>query len=102
MISETNEKLDANAKDKATKKEAMSNLAFIEEILGFGVKNPFEYFQQGLDDATKETINNLITERAEAKKAKDFAASDAIRDKILALGVNIMDTPEGTFWEKSD
>jgi cysteinyl-tRNA synthetase len=102
MISYVNEKLDANAKDKVTKREAMANLALIEKVLGFGVQNPFEYFQQGVDEATKEKINQLITARTTAKKAKDFATSDALRDEILALGVSIMDTAEGTFWEKSD
>ena len=102
MISQTNEKLDANAKDKVAKKEAMANLALIEELLGFGVQNPFEYFQQGMDETTKAAINTLIEQRSEAKKAKNFVASDAIRDEILSFGVSIMDTPEGTFWEKSD
>jgi len=65
-----------------------------------GGKNPFEYFQLGVDEATKEKINALIMQRDEAKKAKDFATSDKIRDAILAYGVSIMDTPQGTFWEK--
>ena len=39
-------------------------------------------------------------QRDEAKKAKDFATSDKIRDAILVYGVSIMDTPQGTFWEK--
>jgi len=100
MISNTNETLDSAGKHKELKKEAMSNLTFIEEILGFGVKNPYEYFQYGLDGTTKEKLSVLIAKRDEAKKAKDFATSDQIRDEILAFGVNIMDTPQGTFWEK--
>jgi cysteinyl-tRNA synthetase len=68
--------------------------------LGFGVKNPYEYFQLGVDEETKVKINALISKRDEAKKAKDFATSDKLRDEILAYGVNLMDTPQGTFWEK--
>ncbi|MEA2111138.1 MAG: cysteine--tRNA ligase [Campylobacterota bacterium] len=102
MISQTNEQLDANAKNKLAKKEAMVNLLLIEEVLGFGTKNPFEYFQQGVNEDTKEKINALIHKRSLAKKEKDFAASDSIRDEILSFGVNIMDTAEGTFWEKSE
>ena len=80
----------------------MANLAYIETLLGFGTQNPFSYFQFGIDDAKKEEIETLIRQRTEAKKAKDFAASDAIRDKITALGITLMDTPDGTFWERID
>lgn len=65
-----------------------------------GLKNPYEYFQFGVDEATKTKIDTLIATRNEAKKAKDFALSDTLRDEILAFGVQIMDTPQGTFWEK--
>ncbi len=102
MVAQSNEKLDANAKDKVTKKETLANLALIETLLGFGAKNPFEYFQHGIDASTKATIDALIAQRSDAKKSKDFAAADTIRDAIVRLGVTLMDTPEGTFWEKSD
>ena len=101
MISSTNETLDTAGKHKALKKESMSNLAFIEKVLGFGTKNPYQYFQFGVDSTTKEKIFDLIVKRDEAKKAKDFETSDKLRDEILAFGVSIMDTPQGTFWEKA-
>ncbi|MBA1437404.1 MAG: cysteine--tRNA ligase [Epsilonproteobacteria bacterium] len=100
MITQVNETLDTAGKHKQLKKETMANLAFIEEILGFGVQNPFEYFQIGVDAQTKEKINTLIRQRNEAKKAKDFELSDKLREEILSYGVQIMDTPQGTFWEK--
>jgi len=100
MLSSANETLDTAGKHKQLKKEIISNLLFIENILGFGVKNSFEYFQFGIDEGTKDNINALIVKRNEAKKAKDFETSDTLRDKILSLGVNLMDTPQGTFWEK--
>jgi cysteinyl-tRNA synthetase len=100
MISNANETLDTSGKHKVLKKETISNLNYIESILGFGVKNAYEYFQFGVDAKTKEKIFDLIVKRDEAKKEKNFEASDAIRDKILTFGVNIMDTPQGTFWEK--
>ena len=45
-------------------------------------------------------INQSIEERNQAKKNKDFAKADAIRDEIVALGVSITDTKEGTTWKK--
>jgi cysteinyl-tRNA synthetase len=100
MISNANETLDANPKDKAIKRETLANLAFIEKVLGFGAQNPFTYFQFGFDEATKQKIDALIEQRSEAKKAKDFAKADAIRDELTALGVAIMDTAQGTLWER--
>jgi cysteinyl-tRNA synthetase len=101
MISTANETLDTAGKHKVLKRETISNLAYIGELLGFGVQNPFEYFQFGMDESTKEKITVLMEKRNEAKKEKDFEASDSLRDKILALGVTLMDTPAGTFWEKT-
>jgi cysteinyl-tRNA synthetase len=100
MISHANETLDTAGKHKQLKRETMANLAYIEKVLGFGVKNPYEYFQFGVDNETKEKIDALIAQRNEAKKEKDFARSDKLRDEILSFNVNIMDTPQGTFWEK--
>ncbi|MDO8453981.1 MAG: cysteine--tRNA ligase [Sulfurimonas sp.] len=100
MITHANETLDTAGKHKELKAETLSNLAYIEEVLGFGAKNPFEYFQSGMDEETKTKIAELILKRDEAKKTKDFAISDKIRDEILSYGVSIMDTPQGTFWEK--
>jgi len=100
MVAHANETLDTPGKHKQLKRELMANLGFIEELLGFGVKNPYEYFQFGVDEQTKEKLTQLIKQRDTAKKAKDFAASDALREEILSYGVNLMDTPQGTFWEK--
>lgn len=100
MISTANEVLDTAGKHKLLKKETIANLTYIESILGFGVKNAFEYFQFGIDSSTKEKINDLIIKRNKEKKEKNFEKSDKLRDEILSFGVNIMDTTLGTFWEK--
>jgi len=100
MISSANETLDTAGKHKVLKRETLANLAYIENILGFGIKNPYEYFQFGVDEATKAKLSELITKRDEAKKEKNFELSDRLRDEILAFDVNLMDTPQGTFWEK--
>ena len=101
MISHANETLDTAGKHKVLKRETISNLAYIEKVLGFGIKNAFQYFQFGVDAPTKEKIFDLIVKRDAAKKEKNFEESDKLRDEILAFGVSIMDTPEGTFWEKA-
>ncbi|MBS1723803.1 MAG: cysteine--tRNA ligase [Armatimonadetes bacterium] len=45
-------------------------------------------------------IEVWIEERASAKRAKDFAQSDAIRDKVSEAGYELRDSPEGTTWTK--
>ena len=44
----------------------------------------------------------LAANEKEAKKAKDFERSDALSDEIMAFGVSIMDTAQGTFWERTE
>ncbi len=100
MVASSNEALDANPKDKALKKETLANIAYIQELLGFGGKEPFSYFQIGVDAKTKEQIQTLLQQRNDAKKAKDFATADAIREQLTQMGIAIMDTAEGTVWEK--
>jgi cysteinyl-tRNA synthetase len=52
--------------------------------------------QRGLDSGR---ILALLGERAEARRQKDFARSDAIRDGLLEMGVELRDGPSGTQWK---
>ncbi|MDY3205313.1 MAG: cysteine--tRNA ligase [Arcobacter sp.] len=100
MINSANDKLDANPKDKNLKKELISNINFIEEVLGVGGNDAYAYFQFGIDESTKQKIEDLILKRNEAKKIKDFQAADKIRDELTSMEISLMDTPNGTVWEK--
>jgi len=44
-------------------------------------------------------IDKLIADRNAARKAKDFHSADRIRDELLAMGVVLKDSKEGTTWE---
>ncbi len=67
--------------------------------LGLLQESPRGYLQAGagLDEAT---IQAHIEERAQAKKGRDFARADAIRDELLAAGVALKDGPQGTTWSR--
>ena len=101
MVANTNDALNENPKNKALKKETLANIAFIDTLLGFGSKEPFSYFQIGVNEDLKEKIENHLAERTAAKKEKNFERSDAIRDELIADGISIMDTADGTLWEKT-
>jgi cysteinyl-tRNA synthetase len=56
-----------------------------------------------LEDAVhsdQEQIEALIAQRNQARRNRDFALSDKLRDELLRLGVVIEDTKEGTRWRR--
>ena len=57
---------------------------------------------EGVDAELESFVLAKIEERKEAKKAKDFAKADAIRDELLAKGIVIKDTREGVVWHKAE
>lgn len=54
-----------------------------------------------VDSEMEQYINEMISKRAEAKKTKDFATADAIREELAAKGIVLKDTREGTTWTKA-
>ena len=96
----SNEALDKNPKDKVLKQKIVSNIEFINDLLGIGGSDAYEYFQTGIDEETKNKINELIQKRSEAKKNKDYILADKIRNELTKMDIQIQDTPNGTVWEK--
>ena len=56
-------------------------------------------FADSIDAELESYILAKIEERKNAKKEKDFAKADAIRDELAAKGIRIKDTREGTVYE---
>ena len=52
-------------------------------------------------DPEAAEIDALVAERTEAKKAKNFARCDEIRDILKARGITIIDTPKGPEWKRN-
>ena len=77
-------------------------------VLGLGEKPPAEWLAEhrsrrvkarGLD---QDQIATLLAERTTARQNKDFARSDTLRQQLLELGVEVMDTPTGARWRVHD
>jgi cysteinyl-tRNA synthetase len=71
--------------------------AMVFDVLGLRQ----EAASAGDDTALDGLLKIFIQQRAEAKAKKDFAASDRVRDQLLALGIVLKDTKEGTIWERA-
>lgn len=89
-------KADINGKTK------LALLNAFDKVLSLNLTTAGEKLLEAgtsVDSDLENFIQEKIEERAEAKKAKDFARADAIRDELLARGVTIKDTREGVVWE---
>lgn len=74
-------------------------------LLGLWVEQPQQLLRELRQLAlvragmSEEEVSAAIQERAAARAAKDYAASDAVRTRLEAAGILIMDTPQGTSWK---
>jgi cysteinyl-tRNA synthetase len=67
------------------------------DVLGI-VKDEYPQAGGADDEVTDKLVNILIEQRAQARKNKDFAAADGLRNKLDEIGIALEDTPEGTTW----
>jgi cysteinyl-tRNA synthetase len=83
----------------------LAGVARAAAVLGVAEQDPGTYLERrraraaarsGLDVSK---VAQLIAERVEARKAKEFARADALRKELLDMGVEIMDGPGGTAWK---
>ena len=71
------------------------------DLMGVMQMDPEEWFAgQGGGELSVDEIDDLIGRRNAARKARDYAAADAIRDQLAAAGIGIEDGPDGTTWKR--
>jgi len=90
------------ALNKADGAEALAlagQLKYLGAVLGCLQLEPSE-FLQGADEDESAWIESMIAKRAQAKKDKDFATADSVRDELQAKGIVLRDGPEGTTWTR--
>ena len=84
------------ASSKQTVEAALQMFNQLSDVLGLATKNKDEK-----EGSLEDEIEALIEKRQAARKAKDFATADAIRDDLAAKGIILEDTRDGVKWHKA-
>ncbi|MEQ8287541.1 cysteine--tRNA ligase [Thalassospira sp.] len=85
---------------KYERAEAKGEILAAAKLLGILEADPEAWFTGSADEDEAAEIDDLITQRADAKKNKDFATADKIRNDLLARGILLEDFKEGTSWKR--
>ena len=92
------------ASDSESRNAAVQQLLAGGSLLGLLIQTPDAYFTQGLpggpSSITADAIGALIEQRKAARASGDYAGADRIRDDLLASGIELEDSREGTRWRK--
>lgn len=94
---------EINRADSAATRDALGAvLKHLAGILGLLQQTPEAFLQGGAsnDDLDTAKIEELIEARRTARANKDWAAADAARDALTAMGIELEDTPQGTRWRR--
>ena len=71
------------------------------QVLGLLQQSPADWFARGASGDDDARIQALVDERGEAKKSRDFARADAIRQQLADEGILLEDTPQGVRWKRA-
>ena len=95
LITELNNIVKEYNSSDSDKEKIKSKLGLISSVLGILEDETFN----DISEEFKNKINEMVLKRSKAKNNKDFETADAIRDKLLELGVEINDSSDGTEWK---
>jgi cysteinyl-tRNA synthetase len=89
------------ATDATTRKDLKGQLLGAGLVLGLLQQTPAEWFARGASNDDDIRIQALIDARIEAKKSRDFARADAIRQQLADEGILLEDTAAGVRWKRA-
>ena len=108
VLFEVNKELNRAVKEQQAEQAAIyyATLRHLTNILGLVQHNVEEFLKSDIGQEalalSEEQIEYLIQQRQDAKKAKEFAKADEIRQSLLDQGVVLEDTRQGTIWRRAD
>ena len=92
--------------DLASAARSENSPALSRQLKGLGAilnilqSDPKAFLKGATEGVDEEEVAQAIQRRAAAKKARDFATADAIRSELLQKGIILIDTPQGTTWQR--
>ena len=92
LVRELNRRIEARAMSTADAGRATALLRDLDQVLGV--------LPEAVDDLPAD-LRSLLDERAAARVARDWAASDRLRDELAARGVAVEDTRDGQRWRRT-
>jgi cysteinyl-tRNA synthetase len=92
LIKEINRRIDANDLTRDSQEMLMTFLMRLDSVFGIFISSK----PQNID----HQISDLIEAREKARLNKDFKEADRIRNDLLAQGIKLEDTPNGTIWKR--
>ncbi|MFC2997555.1 cysteine--tRNA ligase [Acinetobacter sichuanensis] len=108
VLFEVIKELNRAVKEENAEQSAIyySTLRHLTNILGLGQHDVDDFLKSDIGQEalalSEEQIADFIQQRVDAKKAKDFAKADGIRQSLLDQGVVLEDTRQGTIWRRAD
>ena len=100
ILFEIAKQININRKDDLSQAKTLAQLLIkLGNCIGILEYDVEDYLKQGME-LSELNINEKIRQRDAARDSKDFALSDQIRDELLALGIILEDSTNGTTWRK--
>jgi cysteinyl-tRNA synthetase len=94
------------ALDAGDDASALAAASTVRAQLGLLGLDPHEWPASTVDTTAMTALDALVSaelaQRQEARAARDFATADAVRDRLLAAGIAVEDTPDGPQWTLKD
>ena len=91
FIKRVNKLMDKKGLSEKDREKALEALSMVNEMLGVMELRPMKLSQE---------VMEIIQEREEARKRKDWKKADSLRDRLRQMGIEVIDTKEGPIWRK--
>ena len=98
MVREINRFKEVGEHDKAAALAAA--LKQLTQIVGLLTSDPAYFLVGDTSDVDTDHIDKLVVERQQARVDKNWARADAVRDELVALGIELLDSKDGVKWRR--